>query len=60
MKPSIAPGRLLSCACLALALGGCGNKSDLVRPGTTPDSRETPAVPDVVPPADGRPATDPA
>ncbi len=60
MKRSIPRGRLLASACLVLALGGCGNKSDLVRPDATPDSRATPTAPEAVPPADGRPATDPA
>lgn len=62
MKP-IPRAALLWSACLAMALGGCGNKGDLVRPGASPeagpDAGETPAVPEAVPPADGRPATDP-
>lgn len=32
--------RLLSLSCLLLLLAACGNKGDLVKPGTTPAKSE--------------------
>lgn len=63
MKRSISAWRVLALLLFATGLGACGNKSDLVRPGAPgapPDARETPVAPEAVPPADGKPATEPA